>query len=242
LIRLGIVAALPAEVRTLTRKSITVGSVCELSDEVLLAWSGIGAKRARPAAERLLGHGAPALLSWGCAAALSERLAPGSLLLPSTVVAADGAVFRVDAGWHARLCAGTAKRFPTATGALVETRVLLTEPRQKHALCKRTGAIAADMESAALAAVAQEAGVGFMAIRAVADGADMVIPRVAIKAVDDCGRLALAGLLAGLICYPQEWRHLGRLSRGFHAAQATLAAVAAYARPSLLVSPEPGED
>jgi adenosylhomocysteine nucleosidase len=202
---------------------------------MLLVWSGIGANRAGVAAKRLLEHNVTALLSWGCAAALSERLVPGSLVLPNTVIAADGTVFAVDPSWQGQLHAGLASQFPTVTGALAETRDLLAVPAQKHALSQRTKAIAADMESAALGALAQKAGIAFAVIRAIADSVDMIIPRVAMGAIDDRGQINLAGMITGLICYPQEWFTLARLSRGFRAAKATLARIAAHSDQGLLV-------
>lgn len=234
MIRLGIVAALPGEVRTLTKHSLTPGNVYPLDREVLLVWSGIGSERARRAAEQLLDRGARALLSWGCAAALREPLIPGNLVLPDSVVTDDRQVLPVDPGWHERLHAGCGGRFPTFTGALAETRTVLTGLAEKRALAEGTGAIAADMESAAIGAMAHRAGVPFAVIRAIADSLDMAVPSVATGAIDGHGRLRPLGLLARLFRHPREWPALGRLGRGFRAATATLAGVATVTRSGWL--------
>ena len=225
--RLGIVAALPGEIRALTGKSIPFGTVYRLADNLLLVWSGVGPQRARAAAERLLMHQVTTLLSWGCAAALDERLTPGSLVVPGSVVASDATTMAVDPGWQARLHTRLAGRFLLCTGALAESRTILSTPAQKHLLAARTHALAADMESAALGILAQEAGVAFGVVRAIADSVNMAVPRMATRAIDERGQLRPAGLIAGLILFPREWRTLVQLGRGFRTAMATLTGVAA---------------
>ena len=85
------------------------------------------------------------------------------------------------------------------------------------------------MESGAVARVAQEAGVPFMAVRAIADSADMAIPQGSLGALDEFGELNLLRLFKGLIRHPLELFDMIRLGWNFRAAQVTLSKVARLA-------------
>ena len=60
------------------------------------------------------------------------------------------------------------------------------------------------MESGAVARVAKEAGVPFMAVRAIADSADIGHPPGSLGALDEFGELNLLRLFKGLIRHPLE--------------------------------------
>jgi adenosylhomocysteine nucleosidase len=232
--RLGIVAALPGEARPLTGRRVDPGGRWRSASGVDLQLAGIGPRRAATAAEALLAAGATALASWGSAGALVPDLTAGALLLPRTVVAADGEVLTVDAAWHRRLLECLATHVPVATGLLVEVRAVVASPADKVSLRRRTGAVAVDMESVAIARCACQAGVPFVAVRAVVDGANTAVPGVALAALDGLGRLRPLRLAAGLLRAPRAWPALGELRRSFRHCQATLARVAALAGTDLL--------
>src|ERR1043166_3029832 len=97
---IGIVAALTREARTLTRARLIPGDIEKISPHLLVCVSGMGASRARVAAQALLNAGASALMSWGVAASLVPELKSGTLVLPRLVFAADGVAMPVDAAWH----------------------------------------------------------------------------------------------------------------------------------------------
>lgn len=223
---LGIVAALAAEARGLVKQPTAPGELIHLPGGVLVQISGVGAKKASVAARALLREAATALVSWGSAGGLVSGLSPGSLILPKTVIAADHSVYPVDVAWHERLCGRLRGEMDFHTGPLVESSTVLTGSKEKKSLFSRTGAIAVDMESGAVAAVAQQAGVPFVAIRAIADPADMSIPQAALSAVDESGRLNLFKLARRIARRPGELLTLVRLGRSFRAAQVTLTAVA----------------
>jgi len=203
---------MPAEARTLTRRLIPFGGEVCLREGVFLYLGGVGPTRSRLAAEALLGRGADALLSWGSAGGLVSNLPPGSLVLPKTVIAADQTAYPVDMKWHA--------------DPMAESPAVLARPAEKKALFRRSGAIAVDMESAAVAAVAQKAKIPFMIIRAIADTVDRTVPQSILAAVDGFGRLRFFELLKGIVKRPTELLALVQLARDFRAACASLAAVA----------------
>ncbi len=196
--------------------------------------SGIGPERAYLAAKALLDNGATALLSWGSAGGLDPRLAAGSLVLPKEVIGADHSAYQTDAAWHVRLCIRLKGHIDFHTGPLSESPVVLATWTEKADLFRRSGAIAVDMESAAVARAAQEAPVPFLVVRAIADSADMAIPAGALRAIGPHGGLHLSRLLQGASRHPSQLIELVRLGRAFHAAQVTLAGVASLAGTTLL--------
>lgn len=117
------------------------------------------------------------LISWGCAGGLHPTLAPGDLLLPRTVVDRCGQCFTADPDLHARLATvlGTLRPWH---GAIAEAGGIVTDARARRALARRTGGIAVDMESAAIARVAAAGGRPFVVIRAVGDRATLPLDRL----------------------------------------------------------------
>ena len=233
--RLGIVVAMTAEARTLVRKPIIAGELIHLSEGILVQLSGVGARRARGAAKNLLELGVSALLSWGCAGGLVPTLFPGSLVLPRMVIGNDQFSCSTDPTWHERLSNRLKGSLDFHQGPLAETVKVLKTSAEKRILSERTGAIAADMESGAVARMAQEAHVPFMTIRAIADSLDAAIPETSLAAVDEFGQLNSLKLLRGLISHPLELFPMIRLGFNFRSAQATLAKIVRLAGNNLLI-------
>lgn len=224
---LGIVTALPGELATLTRQRLVPGEWKPLREDLLVALAGIGPERAARAGAGLVGQGATALLSWGTAAALSPGLAAGSLILPRRVIGADGTAYLADAPWHQRLLDCLSGRLEVHTGALAESRVVLSEPEAKLRLGQAAQAEAADMESAALAELAQVRGIPFCVIRTIVDPVDVSVPRCILHAIGGRGEVRTRALVARALCHPGDWRRLAELGRHFRQAQKTLARVIA---------------
>jgi adenosylhomocysteine nucleosidase len=218
---LGIVVALPWELKSLTREKVASGSWKALGPRTLVALSGMGAARARDAASLLIGQGAKALMSWGYAAALDERLAAGCLVLPERVIGADGGSYPVDTEWHQRLYLASAFKLPVWTGALVESEAVVATPAEKRALAERTGAAAADMESAAHARAAADSGLPYVAVRSILDTAATEIPEAVLQARDAQGGIDAAKIF-GACRSPADWMRMLGLAFQFRAAQRAL--------------------
>jgi len=224
-----------AEARSLTRQAIVYGQSFQLPEGPLIQVSGVGSSKARRAALNLLEKGARALASWGSAGGLSVTLSPGALIIPQKILAANGATYPADFEWHNRLRERLTAHVDLHTGLLAESSAILKAASEKKALFDRTGSIAVDMESAAIATVAHEASIPFVAIRAIADPSDMTIPEEVLSAVDDFGRLRPFGLLSGLARRPADAFALIRLRRVFRVAHASLSTVARLTGNRLLV-------
>jgi adenosylhomocysteine nucleosidase len=237
--RPGIVAAMVAEARILSKGPIAAGELIHLPEGGLILLSGMGADRARLAARTLLENGATALVSWGFAGGLLPALSPGSLILPASILGLDQSIHDVDPVWHESLCNRLKPHVDFRRGILAETTGILASRAEKRALFHRTGAMAVDMESASVALVAKESGIPLMVIRAITDPAKMAIPRSVLNSIDEFGRVHLPRFLPCLARHPAEFLALVLLGRNFRVAQATLATVALHAGSDLLCPPGP---
>lgn len=229
--KLGISAAMPGELQCLTRKIPPPGQPFELAEGVIAIHSGMGPEKALAAAHALLDAGATAILSWGCATALDDGLRPGTLLLPQFIIRHDGRKSPVEEGWHERLCLALAGMGIITVESLAESPTILKDRRERTALREKTGALAADMESGALARAAEDKDAAFLAVRVIADCAEDPVPPFVASSIDDWGRVNWLCLLFGAFLRPGDWKALATLNRHFKASQATLKAVSELAGP-----------
>lgn len=184
--------------------------------------SGIGHERARLAANALLTAGADALVSWGSAAGLDPALSSGTLLLPEAVKMPGGIHYRVDRGWRENVRKRLNGGLAFAEGAIAFTPSILRCLEEKASLFRSMRALAADMESGAVAEVARQKNKPFLVVRAVSDPAGMVMPKLILRETDGWGHIRLAGLMRAVFRNPVELISLLRLGTGYFAALRTL--------------------
>jgi len=92
----------------------------------------------------------------------------------------------------------------------------------KRTLAASSGAAAADMETGAIARFARSIRGPWIAIRVVADGADMTLPASALAAVDQLGRMQPLAFARALARHPTEVVQMPALARSFRTALASL--------------------
>lgn len=238
---IGIVAALPAEARTVVRRRLEFESLLELPEGHWLTVSGAGPERAHEAASRLMEHNVEGLMSWGCAAALAHHLRPGHLVLPEVVLDEEGHGHAVDLDWRRRLSTSLPSGLLSHGGHLVESARVVGTRAAKASLYASTGAIAVDMESAAIARVARDRCVPFLAVRAIADPAAMDFPGAVSRTLNPRGDVRRVALLGQLARHPWQIGELIALGRAFGAALRTLHQVRRVAGPDFRFTapPEP---
>ncbi len=224
----GFVVALPEEVRTLTAKKMAKGQTVSITDGCIIAYSGTGVDNAELAAEKLVALGAAKLVSWGCAAALDPTLSAGTLVLPSELVGADQMILNIDVNWHSHTVYKLQAHLSINTGRLAESSVLVATSAEKSTLHINTDAVAVDMESIAIAKVAKKYSLPFLAIRAIADPADMNLPNSIGASLNQQGDVELSKLLLFLALHPGELPGLIKLGLHFNSAQKTLKRVAKH--------------
>ncbi len=227
---LGIVSALSVEAKMLSDhpgsfQRLSGNATAENNDKtgnILLAVSGTGPEAAKKAAMLLVSKGATSLVSWGCAGALTERLVPGDLLLPQAVMGEDGQILYTDSVCRNRLVQMLPARLKTHAGMFVESSRVVTHPGEKIILAKIAGAVAVDMESAAIGRIAQDKGIPFIIIRTVADTARDVLPEALASAVNNQGKIRMPFLLKTLLRHPGLCLPLIRQGLHFYAAARSL--------------------
>lgn len=215
--QVAVIAALELEAAPLRRAFGAAGAAIRVS--------GPGAAAAARAAARALDDGADALVSWGLAGGLEPGAKTGSIVLPERLLSADGE-FTADRQWRLRFNDAAAHLGQPLGGPLFSADHVLTTAAEKAALRQRTGAVAVDMESSAVAAVAAAAGARFIAVRVIADGPEDALPERVEELVTPAGRTRLAGLLP-LLLAPRQLGRLIRLGRQSRQARLVLRRLAA---------------
>ncbi len=215
--QLGIVTALAPEAAIAGR---------DRASAPIVHCAGPGAERAGRAARALLAEGSEALLSFGVAGGLDPGLAPGTVVVSDRVIGPDRSFLVADDGWRERLIGTGHEREPMKIGHVASADRPLRKPDQKASLFAETGAAAVDLESFAVARVAHDAGIPFLAVRAIADPAWRIVPDAAMRALRTDGRLNPLGALGGLVAKPWEAWDFARLAWDGRAAFAALRRVA----------------
>ena len=227
----GIVVALPEELSTLTSNKLIKGSSCLISNNVLIIYSGTGPINASSATEYLISQGATKIISWGCAAALSETLKPGDLMLANELISTEESIaipLKMNANWHLHTKELLTPFVKVHSGCLVESKSIVSSSEHKKQIHINTNAIALDMESIAIAKVANRHTFPFLAIRVIADPVEMNLPLAIYKSLNEQGEVSLSKLLLYLANHPAELPGLIRLGLHFKSATKTLKLIAKH--------------
>jgi adenosylhomocysteine nucleosidase len=157
---------------------------------------GIGRGAARKATEAVITNYQPRfVISAGIAGALTPALKVGDVVHAREVVDADSGA-----------------RFVAADGeSVVATVASVRGPAEKRMIAQRWSADVVDMEAAAVAAVAQEHGIEFAAIKAISDELDFVMPPVD-QFVDSAGKFETARFAASVAVRPRWWSAVRQLN------------------------------
>lgn len=205
--RLGVVTGLAAEADCIHRAAATLPE----KKKPLTYCAAASAARARAGAERLLAEGAGALISFGIAGGLDIGLAPGSLVVADAVAPPEGPSIETDPQWRGSFVARLDPGEATVATIAGNDQVVATVA-DKRALLDRTGAVAVDMESHGVAAVARAASVPLLVLRVIADPAARAVPSIAVGALGADGRARPAPLLGRLATKPWELLPLVRIA------------------------------
>ena len=225
---IGVVAALRAEARVLTRMADRMMQGLPAKGKIVVRQSGIGLRAARRQAEYLADM-CELLVSFGVSGGLYPALKTGDLILADRILVWNTELslttakrrndkldpyklsqtqalpvsFRADA----RLIDYIAKKFQENVIHFYQGPILCSpEPistsASKLAAHRLTGALAVDMESRAVCEVAAEAGLPFFCLRAVCDPAGQTVAGASMAMVDKQGNPRIGYLLAHLVRHP----------------------------------------
>jgi len=230
--RVGIIIALRAEAQCITRQRIPFDQAVTLDKNLTVRICGMGSVAARQAAialceqEKMTG-----LISFGVAGALDDRLQPGDLILPKSVLA--GRNYPTDDGWRTRVRHCLPGHVNVISCSLVTSDTVVTTETAKRTLALQSGGCAVDMESGAVAAVAAEKGIPFLAIRAISDPVQFSPPAELMAALKPDGSVKPIPLLTLLLKRSLHLNELLRLAPGMQAACQTLRQAVQSARHEL---------
>jgi len=221
--KIGVIAALPGELKPLVRHAtklpVVRGSGIQMWEwergqlQIVAVCAGMGAaaaRRAFTAAEHI--GSLDEAISIGWAGALSERAAIGACYELSEIVDAQ-----------------TGERFRLQPdGERVVTTAGVAGAAEKRRLAASYGALLVDMEAATVARLAQMRGIPMRCFKAVSDGVEADLPDLN-PFIDPQGKLRTPSFLAAVALRPRSWASLVQLGRNSAAAAKALsAAVGAY--------------
>jgi adenosylhomocysteine nucleosidase len=175
---------------------------------------------AAEAAGELVRQGAQALVSFGFAGGLDPTLQAGALVIPASVLA-GGISYAADLALAGRFggCTGHCLLAGTEIAADTATKRLLFAATRAHAI---------DLESGAVACIAQAHGLPFVALRAISDPADRDLPPAALIALDRDGGIALIRVVRSILHQPSQLPALLQLAATAARARRTLVRVARH--------------
>lgn len=201
---IGVVVGLAAEARVARPLGLRV------------AIGGGTATGADGAAARLVRDGATALISFGLAGGLDPALRQGAILVPRAIVV-DGRTIPTDPALS------TALGGPTPH-TILGGDAIAADAETKRRLHNQTGADAIDLESGAVARLADVHGLPCAAIRVICDPAERSLPPAALVALNAAGMIGLGRVLASLAARPGQLRALLALAADAARARRALAA------------------
>jgi nucleoside phosphorylase len=192
--------------------------------EMWLVKTGIGQARAAAAAAAVERAGAFGyFLSTGCAGALAPDLVPGDVTVATAVIGSpSGTRFDTHAELSRQVCAAADRAALRAMlGPLLSSTALLATAAAKQEAAA-TGAVAVEMEGAAIGACAQRAAIPFAAVRVILDTASTELHGSGTFVDPQTGALRPWSLLRYVASRPSALTHLLALQRMTAAAQRSL--------------------
>ena len=182
---LGIIFALPIEAHTFERR---LGNATKYQGQksviyeghvfdhpVVWTISGVGQEAARNAAQLIIdGHQPHTLISAGFAGALAPHLEHGTVLVPERIL--DDNQQCIYPLGHSDQSLWPGENIIDSKATLITVDSVITSKEKKAQLRQESHADLVDMESAAVALVAQNANVQFLAVRAISDTSEEALP------------------------------------------------------------------
>jgi adenosylhomocysteine nucleosidase len=194
--------------------------------EIVAIATGVGLARARLAAKTAFETfpNAQLAIGTGVAGALAEHLKPGDLILAECVIVHRSATAPpddLDAIQEERVSeiaqTLTAAGVSYSSGAILTSHSALPDGVEKRRAGEVTGALAVDMETAAIAEEANQCGIPFVCLRAIIDEVDDLVIEPKLDAEGNIRPLATAANAlrnpGKLLELPQMMRKLGLATR-----------------------------
>jgi adenosylhomocysteine nucleosidase len=220
----GIVTALPMELNPFLglcerRRSYTgkkfkfVGGVYKDKVKVVVVQKAVGFAKARAATQALIDAHTPNwVISAGFSGALKPDMQVGNIVVGSSIADQHGHSMKID------LQMSSDPENGLHVGRLLTADQIILSVEDKQKAGEQFDALAADLESLAVAQVCKERGVRFMAIRALSDDMTEDLPKEVLSLMGETGTVRL-GAAVGAV-----WKRFGSVKDMWHLREkATLA-------------------
>ena len=231
---LGIVTGLGYEA-AIAEEAIRSATAPPGDDRVTATCHGPGQARARSAAEALVDIGANALLSFGVAGGCNPDLPSGTVILATGIrdisSGGGGDILYTNRGWQRRIKSLLLGNVLLEDALLASVSTPITDSTSKRQLFHDLGVAAVDMESAAAARVAIDAGIPFMALRVIVDTADTTLPAAALAGMSPDGTVRTGPIVQAILRRPQDIPDLVGIAMADSKARKSLKRSAAVAAP-----------
>ncbi len=213
---IGLVCALPLELSDFVRRCKKVktysggrflfrGGIFD-GIRIAIVESGTGADRARRATAALLDAHSPRwIVSTGFCGALVPGMKIGEIVVANQIVTETDGELAIDVG-----ITSDAKRGLHVGKTLTVDR-MVRSIAEKQALAEKTGAIAVDMESYAIAALCRERKTRFLAVRAVSDDLSADLPAEVLSLIGETGAVRMGAVIGALWKRPGSYKEMWRL-------------------------------
>ena len=193
---------------------------------VRIGVAGASEKKAEALARQMASDGAQALLSFGICGGLVPQVKIGDLVLADSVHHHRGHDWATDESWRdAMLDALTDRRdrrVRVHIGRLTGAATIVHQPQAKRALAHKADAIAVDMESHAVAEVADHLKLPLLVVRTCSDVVDHSLPIDALDAISTDGNVRVMSATTRLAKKPWMIPPLVRLALNTRRALKTL--------------------
>lgn len=209
--RIGIIAALPGELKPLVkgwqrRDRVYIGRIGDM--ECIAACCGMGADAATRACELMFAEGEiDALVSIGWAGSLSCGLKPPQAFVISEVTDSR---------------TGECYATESPEGYSMVTLDHVARPDEKRKIAERYQVPLVDMEAATVARLAHAKGIAFYCFKGVSDGANDKLPDFN-RFLGKDGQLRMPAFVAYALLHPQYWAALKQLGENSKLAALNLA-------------------
>lgn len=213
---IGVVCALPLEigpflarcrrVRTYSGGPFRFTGGMLRDARIVIVESGPGPERARRATRALIDAHQPRwIVSTGFAGALRTELKLGHLIVANEVTGPEGPSLRIDLQMQADPARGL------HVGRTLTMPTIVRTVQEKSELASRTGALAVDMESLAVASVCRDLQLRCLVIRAISDDLSADLPAEALSLMGETGAVRLGAVFGSLWKRPSSIKDLWRL-------------------------------
>jgi adenosylhomocysteine nucleosidase len=173
---------------------------------------GVGRKRAERATHALLdAHSPQWLLSIGFSGGLTDQLKIGDVVVANRIVPAEAPGPADDAGLKIDIKMPSDEAKGLYVGRIAAADHIVHSVAEKRGIHERTGAIAVDMESLAVAEACRERKARFMAVRGISDDCSADLPSEVLSVLGGTGSVRAGAIVGALWKRPSSYKDLWRL-------------------------------